>query len=164
MTAVEENKIPSLCRRVTPWNHASCYKAKSCRIVKGKPKESHVTSKLQERERSEYYNTRLVGKGNNRTYVVSCNLLNCATLPSMATLHFRGTRLKCCPLKTLHVPAEASGSLMRKRASKHQIKIKQSLTNKCFPTFLINHWKVTLPSHMARWKLTDSKAHPSAQR
>lgn len=53
---VEENKISSLCSGVTPWKHASHYRARSCRIAKGRYKDFHATSKLQERERTKYCN------------------------------------------------------------------------------------------------------------
>jgi len=46
----------------------------------------------------------------------------------------------------LHIVAPSSRFFSEeKRASKCQIKTEQSLADKCFLTFLINHWKVTLP-------------------
>lgn len=89
-----------------------------------------------------------VGRGNSRTYLCFCNLSNCSTSPSVASLYFRGTRLKHCPLKMLHVPAPSFRLFNEKGSSEHQIKTK--VNHKHFLTFLINHGIVTLPSQMPR--------------
>lgn len=43
-------------------------------------------------------------KGSRRTHNVSCNLYECGILPSTSNRDFRGTKLKHCPLKILHIP------------------------------------------------------------